>query len=119
MKHRFRLRIATRQPGKFHFNAADTETQLNGAVSLKIVARNADSLTEATAFHLDAGGFETELAAREAGERMRLRVRILNAVLDLGINVPVGDSVTAGATKEVKEELLSKHNALQSTAFGA
>jgi hypothetical protein len=112
MQHRFRLRIDTRQSGKFHFNAAEAETQLSDELLLKIVARNADTLTEATAFHLDAGGFETDLAAREAGERMRLRVRILNALLDLGITVPIDDSVTAGASKQVKEEVLRKHNAV-------
>lgn len=112
MRYRFRLRIATKQDGKFAFDAAEEAVALADGLALRIVARNADTLNKATTFHLEAGGFDSESSARAAGERLRVRLRLLNAVLGLGINVPSGDSISASASPEVKEKALRELDAV-------
>lgn len=110
MRYRFRLRIAARQIGKFEFDAADVTAAVSEDLALKLVARNADTLARATTFHFEAGGYESEPAARSAGERLRVRLRLLNAVLNLGIHVPVGDSPSSALSPELNEMLLKQQD---------
>ncbi len=112
MSHRFRLRIGAKQGGKFAFDTRTTSLFLADGLTLDLVARNAETLAKATAFHFEAGGFATEDAARAAGERLRLRLRLLNAILGLGINVPDGDSVSGSVSTAIKEKLHKEHDAV-------
>jgi hypothetical protein len=50
---RFRLRISAKEKGKFAFEKQETEVALSGEVTLTVAARNADTLEQATNFHLD------------------------------------------------------------------
>jgi hypothetical protein len=110
MRYRFRLRIAAKQAGKFNYEAAELTVPVSADTALKFAARNADSLARATAFHFEGGGYETEVSARSAGERLRVRLRLLNAVLSLGIHIPAGDRTSGSVSEELKRKLLKEHD---------
>jgi len=107
--HKFRLRIAAKHPRKFAYKTAEETFEVADGLLLTLAARNADTLDEATTFHLDGGGFSTEADARAAGESLRLKLRVLNAMLGLGLNVPLGDTRSAGVSEEVKQSVATKH----------
>lgn len=109
MTYKFRLRLAAKHPRKFAFKTSEEAFEVADGLLLTLVARNANSLDEATTFHIDGGGFSTEADARAAGESLRLKFRLLNAVLGLGLNVPVGDTRSAGVSDEVKQSVATKH----------
>src|SRR5690606_11662591 len=112
MSYRFRLRFAARTPGTLPFDADTTSVELAEGLAIDLVARNADTVAAATAFHIEAGGFGTEQAARDAGERLRTRLRLLNAILGLGINVPATDKASANASQALKD-LMGKPHGVQ------
>jgi hypothetical protein len=70
-----------------------------------MAARDSNSLSEATRYHIEAQGFPNEEAARSAGEHLRLRLRILNAMLGLGISMPTKDTTSGGVSAEIKKEM--------------
>lgn len=104
--HRFRLRLASGRPGVLTIAEPHLSFQVAG-MSLVLAARNAATLKDATSFHIDAGGFESAAAAREAAERLRVRIRVLNALTNLGINAP-DDGVDQQTSAEVKAQVLAK-----------
>jgi hypothetical protein len=69
--YKFRLRLAAKHPRKFAFNTTEKAFNLPDGLKLTLVARNANSLDEAPTFHIDGGGFPTEVEARAAGEALR------------------------------------------------
>lgn len=109
MTYKFRLRLAAKHPRKFAFTTAEEAFEVADGLQLTLAARNANSLDQATTFHLDGGGFSTAAEARAAGESLRLKLRLLNAVLGLGLNVPVGDTRLAAVSEEVKQSVAAKH----------
>lgn len=109
MTYKFRLRLAAKHPRKFDFKTPEETFEVADGFPLSLAARNANSLDEATTFHIDGGGFPTEADARAAGESLRLKLRLLNAVLGLGLNIPVGDTRSAGVSEEVKQSVATKH----------
>jgi hypothetical protein len=44
-----------------------------------------------------------------SGEALRNKLRLLNAILAFGLNIPVGDTPSASVSDEVKDEVASKH----------
>jgi hypothetical protein len=104
MEYRFRLTFHCRAPGFFKNDQEYTEFQIANGPTIQLVARDAETLTLATRFHFEAGGFHTEEFARNVGERLRLRLRILNSMLDLGISVPIGDKRSGGISDEIKKK---------------
>jgi hypothetical protein len=108
---RFRLRLAARQPGKLPFDKPKVLVEISETLTLELVARNAETLDAATNFHVDASGFESAEAAAHAAEALRVRVRLLNAILGLGINVPVGNHVSAQVSKDIKDKLAAEQGA--------
>ena len=109
MPYRFRLTVASKATGVFRFDTNETNVTLSDDTQISLTARDADTLSHATKFHFEAKGFPDERKAREAGERLRLRLRVLNVVLGLGLNVPVADSRSGGVSASVKEELNQKY----------
>lgn len=109
MPYKFRLRLATKHPRKFAFNTTEESFILPDGLKLTLVARNANSLDEATTFHIDGGGFPTEVEAKAAGEALRNKLRLLNAILAFGLNIPVGDTPSASVSDEVKKDVVSKY----------
>lgn len=103
--------MAARQPGKLPFAKPEVQIQVSEKLTLEIAARNAETLDEATNFHIDGGGFESVEAAGLAAEALRVRLRLLNAILGLGINIPVGNQVSAQASDEIKVKLKAEQGA--------
>lgn len=112
MPYRFRLRVASKQDCKFAYETNEQTVALTDDLALSVVARNAESLDKATAFHIEAGGFATQEAARAAGEALRVRLRLLNAILGLGLQVPVGDSPSGHVSDLIKEKVAMGNNAV-------
>ena len=71
---------------------------------LEVAARNSETLDAATNFHIDGTGFESAEAATLAAESLRVKLRLLNAILGLGLNIPVGNRITCRATDELKSK---------------
>lgn len=102
MGYRFRLRFSAKTAGILPFDVDRKSIELGDGLTADLVARNAETIAGATSLHLEAGGFETEQAARDAGERARVRMRLLNAILSLGLNVPATDTPTPNASQSLK-----------------
>jgi hypothetical protein len=106
MGFRFRLTFHHSSPGFFRFDQQSVPVQLGDEVTVNLTARDADTLSKAKRFHFEGRGFPSEEAARSVGERLRLRLRVLNSLLGLGITVPVVDSRRAVVANAVKEKIL-------------
>ncbi len=102
---RFRLTSATRVPGLIRLKANETDLELPDGHTLYVVARNAEDLLTATKLHFEAGGYATSAEALDAGERLRLRLRVLDAVFSLGLNVPTTDSIAGQLAQQPKEKI--------------
>ena len=109
--YRFRLRLACKRTGTFAFATPSVSIPVSDGLTLELSARNAESLDEATNFHLDGGGFPSADEARRAAEALRIRLRLLNAILGLGLNIPADDKVSAQVSEEIKAKLKSEQNA--------
>lgn len=103
--------MAARQPGKLPFAKPEVQIDVSDDLTLEVAARNADTLDAATNFHVDGAGFGTAEAATLAAEALRVRLRLLNAILGLGLNIPVGDKVSAQVSEEIKTKLKSEQGA--------
>jgi hypothetical protein len=112
MNFRFRLTFHHISSGFFHFEDEAKSFQIDGGPELILVARDADALSKASRFHLEGRGFPDEETAREAGERLRLCLRVLNSLLGLGIDVPTIDKTSGGVSDEVKEKVLLENNGI-------
>lgn len=110
MTFQFRLTASSKKAGIFGFEENRREFNLSSDVVGAVTARNAETLKEATSFHFEVGGFESEAAAREAAEAFRLRLRLINAVLATGMNVPAADTVSARVADTVKERVRSEQD---------
>ena len=108
---RFRLCLSARMPGKLPFPKPEVQVKVSDELTLEVAARNAETLSAATNFHIDGTGFQSAEDASLAAEALRLRLRLLNAILGLGLNVPVGDKVSAAVAQEIKDKLKSEQGA--------
>jgi hypothetical protein len=109
MMYRYRLTARTKTPGLFRFEEPLKEFSLDGH-TVQVVPRDATSLAGASLVHFDGFEFPDEILARGAGERLRLRLRVLDVVLGLGLHVPVDDTVSGGASDELKHEVSREHD---------
>lgn len=108
---RFRLRLASKQAGKLAFPEPEVKVQVSDSVTFEVLPRNAATLDQATNFHIDGVGFLSADEARAASEALRIRLRLLNAILGLGLNIPVGDKISAQVSQELKDKLSSEQGA--------
>jgi hypothetical protein len=106
MGFRFRLTFHHSSPGFFRFDEQSVPLDLGDELTLNLTARDADTLAKAKRFHIEGRSFPSEEAAHSVGERLRLRLRVLNSLLGLGITVPVVDSRRAAVADAVKEKVL-------------
>ena len=106
MGFRFRLTFHHSSPGFFRFDEQSVPLDLGDELTLNLTARDTDMLAKAKRFHIEGRGFPSEEAARSVGERLRLRLRVLNSLLGLGITVPVVDSRRAAVADAIKEKVL-------------
>jgi hypothetical protein len=105
----FRLTLNHKTPGLFRFETESTTVELQNGQVLRLFARNASTLAEATSFHFEGCGFADELAAQQVGEWLRLRLRVLNALLGLGIYIPLQDSTSAKMSPAIKDDIRRNH----------
>lgn len=108
-KYRFRLTSSTRRPGAIGIDAAEASVELPDERTLFIVARDSATLASAKRIHFEAGGYDSEQSAKQAGEHLRSRLRILNASLSLGLNIPTSDTPASSLVQSKKDEALEKH----------
>lgn len=111
MTYRFRLTFNHRVPGFFGFEEKQRTFSIGDHLELTLTARNADKLSEASRFHFEGGGFPDEDTARGIAERLRLRLRVLNALLDLGLSVPAVDKPGLRVSDHVKGDVIRKTGA--------
>jgi hypothetical protein len=112
MHYKFRMTFHHATPGVLRFDSQSVPLAFGNAEQFELRARNADTLAEATAFHIEGTGFPDKASAEAAGERLRVRLRLWNAMLGLGIKVPLTDTVSGGASSHLKQKLLEDHDAV-------
>ena len=110
--HKFRLTMFHTTAGFFNLDCNSFGFELAKNVGLEVYPRDSNELAGATKYHIDCGGFETEAAALLAGENLRQRLRLLNSILDLGLNIPITDSITGTIADSVKNEAKKKGGVL-------
>lgn len=108
----FRLTFHHPSPGFISLEEECRDFQIEEGLQLKLVARNADLLSEATRFHFEGCGFPSAESAQAAGDRLRVRLRVLNGLLGLGVSVPTSDGTSANLAKTVKDKLENEHDAI-------
>jgi hypothetical protein len=77
MAYKFRLTFHHTVPGFFRFEEETASFTLADGTILILTARDAEILAQAARFHIDGLGFEDAETARQAGERLRVRLRVL------------------------------------------
>jgi hypothetical protein len=110
MAYKFRLTFHHTVPGFFRFEEETASFTLADGTILILTARDAEILAQAARFHIDGLGFEDAETARQAGERLRVRLRVLNSLLALGLSVPVVDKPGARTSTSIKEQVLRDHD---------
>jgi len=100
--HKFRLTMFHTTTGFFSLDCNAFGFEVAKNIGLEVYPRDSDELVGATKYHIDCGGFATEEAALLEGENLRQKLRLLNGVLDLGLNIPITDSVTGSISDAVK-----------------
>lgn len=116
--YKFRLTIFHSNPGFFSLDCNSFGYELNKDIGLEVYPRDSDELVGATKYHIDCGGFESEEAAIHAGEGLRKKLRLLNSVLDLGLNIPVKYEVTGRVGESVKASVENTGGVLLDTRIG-
>lgn len=111
-QYRFRLTFFRSSPRAFRFEEESIEVNIGDGLSMTLAARDADRLIDATKFHFEYRGFESEETAREAGERLRLRLRVLNAILGLGFTIPVTDTRSSTISQAMKDDVFEESGAI-------
>ena len=108
MGYRFRLTFHHSSPGFFRFDKQSVAVTIGDGLKLDLTARDADSLIAATRFHFEGSGFSTEADARLVGERLRLRLRVLNSMLGLGLTIPLVDLRRQNVADAVRDKVHSE-----------
>jgi len=100
----FRLTFHHSSSGFFQFPDESASYAMDCGVEIKLTARDADRLCDASRFHVDGRPFSSADEARAAGEKFRKRLQLLDVMLGLGITVPTADRKTGGVSEEVKQK---------------
>lgn len=110
----FCFRLTFHHPTRGFFSDDDDSQELHfiDGSELKLIPRDAERLSDATRFHFEGGGFLSADEAYSAGNRLRMRLRVLNALLGLGISIPTSDGNSARLSQEIKEKVSKEHNAV-------
>lgn len=108
MTYRFRLTFFHSSSGFFRFDEQSISLEIEEGHEYQLTARDSDKLIGATKFHIDGYSFKDEESARSSGERLRVRLRVLNAMLGLGISVPTIDSTSGSVSSAIKKDVFEK-----------
>jgi hypothetical protein len=104
---RFRLTFKATQPKALPVEEKEREFELGGK-RFTLVARDSERLVDAMSFHVERGGYADEAQARADGERLRLRLRVLSAILGLGLRIPEQDGSTTQLSDETRQSILER-----------
>jgi hypothetical protein len=116
--HKFRLTLFHSNPGFFGLDCNSFGYEVNRDIGLEVFARDSDELVQATKYHIDCGGFESEELALAAGEKLRKKLRLLNSVLDLGLVIHTKDELTGKVSESVKSSVKEKGGVLLDSRVG-
>jgi len=116
--HKFRLTLFHSNPGFFNLDCSSFGYEVNRDIGLEVFARDSDELAQATKYHIDCGGFESEDLAFSAGEELRKKLRLLNSVLDLGLVIHTKDEATGKVSDSVKNTVKEMGGLLLDTRIG-
>jgi hypothetical protein len=112
MSYKFRQTTHSTRRGLFWLDAPSIEIELEDGIELGLVARDADTLAEATSFHFECGGYSSEKEARAQGERFRRLLHILTSVLELEQIVEIEDKQVSSVVDAAKEAVRQKGGVL-------
>jgi len=118
MAYRFRLTFHHHSTGLFRFEENSLPLVMDDGTELTLVARDAKELQNATKFHFDSAGYPNEQKAREAGERLRSRLKIINCTLGLGMTIPTVDRSSGFISEEIKEKAQKSGGVILDTIVG-
>lgn len=118
MAYRFRLTFHHHSTGLFRFEENSLPLVMDDGTELTLVARDADELRNAAKFHFDSAGYPNEQKAREAGERLRSRLKVINCALGLGMTIPTVDGNSGFVSEEIKEKAQKSGGVLLDTIVG-
>lgn len=118
MKYRFRLTFHHYKPGFFRIEDKFINFHINEDVEIGIYPRDSDTLINATKYHAECGNFDTEITARNVGEKLRESLKILNCVLNLGLLVPSTDGYSATVSYDIKSKCREQGRELFNTFIG-
>lgn len=111
--YKARLIFAARAPGLLNWESPTHSWTLPSGHQAELRARPDGPLAEATEYHIDIGGFTSAEQACATGEQLRAAVRLANAVLGLGLNIPTitQESPRARVSAEHKEKVRREYGA--------
>lgn len=118
MKYKFRLVFYHEKPGFFHIDKEFLEYSLTDMLQIKVCPRNSDTLLNATKYHIDGGGFLSEIEARNSGEKLRIHLRMLNCILNLHLLIPNSDSTSGSVSEGIKSKIRQSGGELMDTIVG-
>ena len=104
---RFRLTFRSTHPKSLPVETKEYEFELGGT-RFTLVARDSERLVDATRFHVERGGYADGAEARTDGERLRVRLRVLSAVLGLGLRIPETDGSSTQLSAEARQTVLER-----------
>ena len=105
MTYRFRLTFFKSLPSFFQFEEESVEIEISDYTVFTLTARDKAKLCEATNFHIEGKGYESEDDARKEGEKVRLHMQVINSLLGLELNIPDSNTASSTFADHVKEKL--------------
>lgn len=117
-KYKCRLVFYHSKPGFFRIDEPSIEYSINKDLIVYLVPRDADKLINATKYHVECGGFMSMGEAKECGEKLRIHLRMLNCMLDLGLTIPSTDGTSGSVSESIKHNLRNQGIELLDTIVG-
>lgn len=118
MRYKFRLLIHHPIPGFFHINETQFGFKLGQILNCTVYPRDAEKLVLASKYHIDGNAFDNKDSAKETGEKLRLHLKLLNCLLNLGLTIPIQDEKSASASTGLKEKIRANGIELLDTISG-
>lgn len=118
MKYKFRLVFYHSKPGFFRVDEKYINYSLNDDLVISLCPRDSDCLLTASKYHIDGGSFSSEQEALDCGEKLRIHLRMMNCMLDLGLSIPTSDGVSGSVSKEIKNKIREEGRELLDTIIG-
>jgi hypothetical protein len=112
MRYKFRLTFFHPSSGFFQSEKSTIPFFIEKGRKFILTARDADTLIKATKFHIDGIGFLDAESAYEYGEKLRIKLRVLNAMLSMGFTIPLVDGTSGKVSDDIKKDIFEKTGAV-------